>query len=77
MEKLFAIVDGQLYINETLVGESTVGMVRVTDERVNASAVSISMLFAQIASECAARAAADSALALRLDDLQRTIRPGL
>ena len=32
MDKPFAIVDGQLYINEAMIGDSTVGMVRITDD---------------------------------------------
>lgn len=29
MDKSFAIVDGQLYINEALIGENAVGIVRI------------------------------------------------
>lgn len=76
MDKPFAIVDGQLYINEAMIGDSTVGMVRITDDRVQALSQSVSTLSVQVHSEAAARANADTALAARIDSLQASIRPG-
>ncbi|MFQ6346039.1 hypothetical protein ACQRBV_22580 [Pseudomonas sp. R11F] len=76
MDKPFAIVDGQLYINEVMIGGSTVGMVRVTDDRIQALSQSVSTLNAQVHSEAAARANADMALAARVDSLQASIKPG-
>ena len=76
MDKPFAIVDGQLYINEAMIGEGTVGMVRITDDRVQVLSQSLSALSVQVHSEAAARANADTALAARIDSLQASIKPG-
>jgi len=76
MDKPFAIIDGQLYINETMIGESTVGMVRITDDRVQALSQSVSSLSVQLSSEATARASADMALAARIDSLQASIKLG-
>lgn len=76
MNKPFAIIDGQLYINETMIGESTVGMVRITDDRVQALSQSVSSLSVQLSSEATARANADTALAARIDSLQASIKLG-
>lgn len=76
MDKPFAIVDGQLYINQDMVGDSTVGMVRVTDDRVQALSQSVSTLSVQVHSEAASRANADAALAARIDMFQASINPG-
>jgi hypothetical protein len=76
MDKPFAIVDGQLYINEAMIGDNTVGMVRITDDRVQALSQSVSTLSVQVHSESAARANADTALAARIDALQASIKPG-
>lgn len=76
MDKPFAIIDGQLYINETMIGESTVGMVRITDDRVQALSQSVSSLSVQLSSEATARANADTALAARIDSLQASIKLG-
>ncbi|NMX91989.1 MULTISPECIES: hypothetical protein [unclassified Pseudomonas] len=76
MDKPFAIVDGQLYINEAMIGEGTVGMVRITDDRVQVLSQSLSTLSVQVHSEAAARANADTALAARIDTLQASIKPG-
>ncbi|MGL4273362.1 hypothetical protein [Pseudomonas sp. AU8050] len=76
MDKPFAIVDGQLYINEAMIGEGTVGMVRITDDRVQVLSQSLSTLSVQVHSEAAARANADTALAARIDSLQASIKPG-
>lgn len=75
MDKPFAIVDGQLYINEAMIGESTVGMVRITDDRVQVLSQSVSTLSVQVHSEAAARANTDKALAARIDSLQAFIKP--
>ncbi|NWD65714.1 hypothetical protein [Pseudomonas sp. IPO3774] len=75
MDKPFAIVDGKLYINEALIGDSTIGMVKVTDERIQVLSQSVSSLSAQVSSEAAARANADTALAARIDSLQASIKP--
>lgn len=75
MDKPFAIVDGKLYINETLIGDSTIGMVKVTDERIQVLSQSVSSLSAQVSSEAAARANANTALAARIDSLQASIKP--
>ena len=76
MNQPFAIVDGQLYINEAMIGDSSVGMVRITDDRVQVLSQSVSSLSAQVSSEAAARANADTALAARIDLLQASIKPG-
>ena len=76
MDKPFAIVDGQLYINEAMIGEGTFGMVRITDDRVQVLSQSLSTLIVQVHSEAAARANADTALAARIDSLQASIKPG-
>ncbi len=76
MDKPFAIVDGKLYINEALIGDSTIGMIKVTDERIQVLSQSVSSLSAQVSSEAAARANADTALAARIDSLQASIKPG-
>ncbi|MBC8782821.1 phage tail tip fiber protein [Pseudomonas fluorescens] len=76
MDKPFAVVDGQLYINEAMIGDSTVGMVRITDDRVQALSQSVSTLSVQVLGEAAARANADTALAARIDSLQASIKPG-
>lgn len=76
MDKPFAIVDGQLYINEAMIGEGMVGMVRITDDRVQVLSQSLSTLSVQVHSEAAARANADTALAARIDSLQASIKPG-
>lgn len=76
MDKPFAIVDGQLYINEAMIGSSTVGMVRITDDRVQTLSQSVSTLGVQVHSEAVARAGADTALAARIDMLQASIKPG-
>lgn len=76
MDKPFAIVDGQLYINEAMIGEGTVGMVRITDDRVQVLSQSLSTLSVQVHSEAAARANADTALAARIDSLHASIKPG-
>ena len=75
MDKPFAIVDGQLYINEAMIGEGMVGMVRITDDRVQVLSQSLSTLSVQVHSEAAARANADTALAARIDALQSSIKP--
>lgn len=75
MDKPFAIVDGQLYINEAMIGDGTVGMVRITDDRVQVLSQSVSTLSVQVHSEAAARANADTALAARIDSLQASIKP--
>ncbi|NWB40933.1 hypothetical protein HX815_11490 [Pseudomonas sp. E6002] len=75
MDKPFAIVDGKLYINEALIGDSTIGMVKVTDERIQVLSQSVSSLSAQVSSEAAARANGDTALAARIDSLQASIKP--
>ena len=75
MDKPFAIVDGQLYINEAMIGEGTFGMVRITDDRVQVLSQSLSTLIVQVHSEAAARANADAALAARIDALQASIKP--
>ena len=75
MDKPFAIVDGQLYINEAMIGEGMVGMVRITDDRVQVLSQSLSTLSVQVHSEAAARANADTALAARIDSLQASIKP--
>ena len=75
MDKPFAIVNGQLYINEAMIGDSTVGMVRISDDRVQVLSQSVSTLSVQVHSEAAARADADTALAARIDALQASIRP--
>ena len=77
MDKPFAIVDGQLYINEAMIGDSTVGMVRIIDDRVHVLSQSVSTLSVQVHSEAAARANADTALAARIDSLQASIKPGV
>ncbi|MGL4274402.1 MAG: hypothetical protein ACRCTO_19100 [Pseudomonas paracarnis] len=76
MDKPFAIVDGQLYINESMIGESTAGMVRISDDRVQVLSRSVSTLSVQVHGEAAARANADTALAARIDSLQASIKPG-
>ena len=76
MDKPFAIVDGQLYISEALIGDSIVGMVRVTDNRVQVLSQSLSTLNVQLSGEAAARANGDAALAARIDSLQASIKPG-
>ena len=76
MDKPFAIVDGQLYINEAMIGDSTVGMVRISDDRVQVLSQSLSALSVQVSSEAGARAATDAALAARIDSLQASIKPG-
>lgn len=76
MDKPFAIVDGQLYINEAMIGDSAVGMVRISDDRVQVLSQSLSSLSAQVSSEAGARAATDAALAARIDALQASIKPG-
>lgn len=76
MDKPFTIIDGQLYIKETMIGESTVGMVRITDDRVQALSQSVSSLSVQLSSEATARANADTALAARIDLLQASIKLG-
>lgn len=76
MDKPFAIVDGQLYINEAMIGDSAVGMVRITDDRVQVLSQSVSTLSVQVHSEATARANADTALAARIDSLQASIKPG-
>ena len=76
MDKPFAIVDGKLYINEAMIGDSTVGMVRITDECIESISHSMSSLSVQVSTEAAARANADNALAARIDSLQASIRPG-
>lgn len=76
MDKPFAIVDGQLYINEAMIGDSTVGMVRISDDRVQVLSQSVSTLSVQVLGEAAARANADTALAARIDSLQASIKPG-
>ncbi len=76
MDKPFAIVDGQLYINESMIGDSAVGMVRISDDRVQVLSQSVSTLSVQVHSEAAARANADTALAARIDSLQASIKPG-
>ncbi|MBC3197037.1 phage tail tip fiber protein [Pseudomonas poae] len=76
MDKPFAIVDGQLYINEAMIGDSTVGMVRISDDRVQVLSQSLSALSVQVSSEAGARAATDAALAARIDALQASIKPG-
>ena len=76
MDKPFAIVDGQLYIKESMIGESTVGMVRISDDRVQVLSQSVSTLSVQVHGEAAARANADTALAARIDSLQASIKPG-
>lgn len=76
MDKPFAIVDGRLYINEAMIGDSAVGMVRVTDERIEVLSRSVSSLSVQVSSEATARANADTVLAGRIDSLQASIKPG-
>ena len=76
MDKPFAIVDGQLYINEAMIGDNTVGMVRISDDRVQVLSQSVSTLVVQVHGEAAARANADTALAARIDALQASIKPG-
>ena len=76
MDKPFSIVDGQLYINESMIGESTAGMVRISDDRVQVLSRSVSTLSVQVHGEAAARANADTALAARIDSLQASIKPG-
>ena len=76
MDKPFSIVDGQLYINEAMIGDSTVGMVRISDDRVQILSQSLSALSVQVSSEAGARAATDAALAARIDSLQASIKPG-
>lgn len=76
MDKPFAIVDGQLYINEDWIGDSAVGMVRVADDRIQVLSQSVSTLNVQVQNEAAARANADTALAARIDSLKVSIKPG-
>ena len=76
MDKPFAIVDGQLYINEAMIGDDTIGMVRITDDRVQILSQSVQTLSVQVVSEATARANADTALAARIGSLQASIKPG-
>jgi len=75
MEKMFAVVDGQLYINEAYLTDSTVGMVRISDQRVEALDQSIASFSVRLAAECAARASAEASLAARIDSIQARIKP--
>lgn len=74
MDKPFAIIDGQLYIHEALIGDSTVGKIRISDECVQVLSQSVSTLIVQFSNETAARTNADMALAARIDSLQASIR---
>jgi hypothetical protein len=75
MEKMFAVVDGQLYINEAYLTDSTAGMIRISDERVAVLAQAVSSFSVQLNSECAARATAEASLAARIDSIQAHIKP--
>lgn len=75
MQKIFAVVDGQLYINEAYLADSTFGMVRISDERVTVLAQSVSSLNVQLNAECAARASTEASLTARIDSLQAQIKP--